>query len=89
MPRFDQKVMDEETYIGPGYYEQKSCFENSRSKLGGSRQQRVGAASTQAALNPARSMQQIGTAGVGVNGLNKATAAQQSGNLLRRTGGTA
>lgn len=30
-PRFNRKIMDEETYIGPGYYEQKSCFEKSRS----------------------------------------------------------
>ena len=33
-PRFNAKVLDEETYIGPGYYEQKSCFEKSRSTLG-------------------------------------------------------
>ena len=32
-PRFNAKIMDEETYIGPGYYEQKSCFEKSRSTL--------------------------------------------------------
>mmetsp|Transcript_36002 Transcript_36002/g.47374 ORF Transcript_36002/g.47374 Transcript_36002/m.47374 type:complete len:155 (-) Transcript_36002:1930-2394(-) len=33
-PRFSEKIVDEETYIGPGYYEQKSCFGQSRSKLG-------------------------------------------------------
>ena len=56
-PRFQEKILDEETYIGPGYYEQKSCFDKSRSRVG-SRQMGT-AASTQAALNPARSMQQI------------------------------
>lgn len=30
VPRFEAKVVDEETYIGPGYYEQKSCFDKSR-----------------------------------------------------------
>lgn len=33
-PRFNTKLVDEETYIGPGYYEQKSCFEKSRSTMG-------------------------------------------------------
>lgn len=32
-PRFSQKVLDEETYVGPGYYEQKSCFDRSRAAL--------------------------------------------------------
>ena len=36
-PRFNDKVVDEETYIGPGYYDQKSGFEQSRNKLNGSR----------------------------------------------------
>ena len=54
-PRFNAKIMDEETYIGPGYYEQKSCFEKSRSTLG-KRSTTVGGATT---MNNARSMQQI------------------------------
>ena len=34
-PRFADKIVGEETYIGPGYYEQPSCFEKgSRSTLG-------------------------------------------------------
>lgn len=34
-PRFQEKICDEETYIGPGYYEQKSGFDKgSRSNLG-------------------------------------------------------
>jgi len=32
-PRFQHKVVDEETYVGPGYYDQKSCFDQSRSTL--------------------------------------------------------
>ena len=32
-PRINQKLVDEETYIGPGYYEQQSCFEKSRSTM--------------------------------------------------------
>ena len=55
-PRFNQKVLDEETYIGPGYYEQKSCFEKSRSTMG-TRSKTGGASNTN--LNNARSMQQI------------------------------
>ena len=43
-PRFNAKVMDEETYIGPGYYEQKSCFEKSRSTLA-TKNQTIGQAS--------------------------------------------
>lgn len=56
-PRFNAKVMDEETYIGPGYYEQKSCFEKSRSTLA-TKNQTIGQAS-QINLNKAKSMQQI------------------------------
>jgi len=56
-PRFNQKVMDEETYIGPGYYEQKSCFEKSRTTLGTRAKTNGGQSSHE--LNPARSMQQI------------------------------
>ena len=54
-PRFNTKVMDEETYIGPGYYEQKSCFEKSRSTLA-TKAQTNGAVS-QMNLNKAKSMQ--------------------------------
>ena len=60
-PRFNQKLVDEETYIGPGYYEQKSCFEKSRSTM--AKSTKTGNAPTQAgggpSLNNARSMQQI------------------------------
>jgi hypothetical protein len=57
-PRFSEKVMDEETYIGPGYYEQKSCFhDKSRSTLG-TRAKTNGGSSTNN-LNQARSMQMI------------------------------
>ena len=32
-PRFNAKQIDEsETFLGPGYYEQKSCFNQERSK---------------------------------------------------------
>lgn len=33
-PRFVDKATGEESYIGPGYYEQTSCFEKSRSSMG-------------------------------------------------------
>ena len=55
-PRFQEKIMDEETYIGPGYYEQKSCFEKSRSTL--ATKNKTGQQSS-VNLNQARSMQQI------------------------------
>ena len=57
-PRFSAKIQDEETYIGPGYYEQKSCFEKSRSTVNTRAKTN---ASTQG-LHMARSMQQINTA---------------------------
>ena len=44
-PRFNAKIQDEETYIGPGYYEQKSCFEKSRSTLAGTKT-KTGASTT-------------------------------------------
>ena len=44
-PRFQAKVMDEETFIGPGYYEQKSCFDNSRATL--ATRAKTGASSSQ------------------------------------------
>ena len=52
-PRFHVKQNDEETYIGPGYYEQKSCFEKSRSTL--ATRTKTGGASNN--LNNAKSMQ--------------------------------
>jgi hypothetical protein len=55
-PRFNQKVQDEETYIGPGYYEQKSCFEKSRSTLAGTKAKTDASTSK---LTGARSYQQI------------------------------
>ena len=61
-PRFNQKILDEETYIGPGYYEQKSCFEKSRSsvatraKTGAASQSTIGG---QGVVTQTRSMQQI------------------------------
>ena len=56
-PRFNAKLVDEETYIGPGYYEQKSCFEKSRSTIGKST--KTGGATNVGGpnLNNARSMQ--------------------------------
>ena len=34
-PRFSAKQVDEsETFLGPGYYEQKSCFSQERSRTG-------------------------------------------------------
>jgi len=58
-PRFQSKILDEETYIGPGYYEQKSCFEKGQGMRGSSKQlgggSRKGTAST-VGLLPARSM---------------------------------
>lgn len=56
-PRFNAKLVDEETYIGPGYYEQKSCFEKSRSTIGKST--KTGGATNAGGpnLNNARSMQ--------------------------------
>ena len=83
-PRFNDKVIDEETYIGPGYYEQKSGFEQSRNKQNGSRQ-RMGAASTQASLNQTRSMQLISS--VGTASAVKKVAGQESGSTLKRRGG--
>lgn len=56
-PRFSEKVQDEETYIGPGYYEQKSCFEKSRSTLGTRAKTNAGSSTNN--LNQARSMQMI------------------------------
>ena len=62
-PRFNQKLVDEETYIGPGYYEQKSCFEKSRSTMAKSTKTGGANATNQGGVGPglnnARSMQQI------------------------------
>ena len=55
-PRFNTKLVDEETYIGPGYYEQKSCFEKSRSTMGRSTKTGGGATQGGPSLANARSM---------------------------------
>ena len=54
-PRFNRKVLDEETYIGPGYYEQKSCFERSRAN------QNSKVKTSASTLGGARSTQHIST----------------------------
>lgn len=66
-PRFAEKVAGEETYIGPGYYEQPSCFDNkSRSTLGTNVKSAqvihaAAAPTTTPHLSIARSAQQIAT----------------------------
>ena len=44
-PRFSAKAVDEsETFLGPGYYEQKSCFNQERSRTGQGAKARSGIA---------------------------------------------
>ena len=62
-PRFQAKVLDEETYIGPGYYEQKSQFERGQINRGAGKLSATGRKGTISiqggGLIAARSMQQF------------------------------